>query len=185
MSEVMIHETAEVKSTQIGNDSRIWQFVVIFKNAVIGERVNVCSHCLIENDVVIGNDVTIKSGIQIWDNTVIEDNVHLGANVTFTNDKLPRSKKYKEVWDKTIIETGASIGANATLIAPVKVGKYALIGAGSVITQDIGMFEVWYGNPAKKRGYITQDGELLDLNLKSKETGMNYVFSNNELIAND
>ena len=125
MKNIMIHQLSDVRSTNIGENTRIWQFVVIFKEAEIGADVNICSHCLIENDVKIGNHVTIKSGVQIWDNTVIEDNVHIGANVTFTNDKVPRSKQYKEEWDSIHICEGVSIGAGSTIIAKVKrMGKY-------------------------------------------------------------
>ena len=182
---MFIHNLSDVQSENIGKDTSIWQFVIILPGAIIGENCNICSHCFIENNVTIGNNVTIKSGVQIWDNTVVEDNVHIGANVTFTNDKVPRSKQYKEVWDKTHISKGVSIGANATLVAGITINEYALIGAGSVVTKDIGKHEVWYGNPAKKMGYITEEGKLLDLNLKSKDDNSSFIFKNNKLIPND
>ena len=117
--------------------------------ARIGENCNVCSHCLIENDVVIGNNVTIKSGVQIWDGVRIEDNVFVGPNVTFTNDKFPRSKQYPEKFWQTVLKKGCSIGANSTIVCGITIGENAMIGAGSVVTKDVPANELWLGNPAK------------------------------------
>lgn len=179
------HPTADVQSINIGIKTTIWQFVVILKDAIIGENCNINAHVFIENDVVIGNNVTIKSGVQIWDGIQLEDNVFIGPNVTFTNDLLPRSKQYPASFEKTLVKKGASIGANATIIAGNAIGQYALIGAGAVVTKNINNNEVWVGNPAKKMGYITNDGDLLDLQFVSKQTGITYLFINNELIRND
>lgn len=165
----MIHETALVQTADIGPMTNVWQFVVILPNAIIGNNGNICSHCFIENDVRIGDNVTIKCGVQLWDGITVEDNVFIGPNVTFTNDLYPRSKKYAEEWTKTKVEHGASIGANATIMAGTVIGAFAMIGAGSVVTKDVPKYSLWYGNPAKHRGYVTQDGEILDLNLCSKQ----------------
>ena len=81
-----IHPLSDVKTSHIGEDTRIWQFSVVFENAVIGKNCNICSHTLIENNVKVGNNVTIKSGVFLWDGTVIEDNVFIGPNATFTNE---------------------------------------------------------------------------------------------------
>ena len=129
----MIHKTSEVKTENIGKDTFIWQYCVILKNAVIGSNCNICFNVFIENDVIIGNNVTIKSGVQLWDGVRIKDKVFIGPNVTFTNDIIPRSKIYPEEFKQTIIEDGASIGANATIIAGNTIGRYAMIGAGSVV----------------------------------------------------
>lgn len=107
-----IHPLADVKSKNIGKNTKIWQFCIVFENAVIGENCNICAHVLIENDVVIGDNVTVKSGVQLWDGIRIEDNVFIGPNVTFTNDLYPRSKKYPEKFLQTVVKKGASIGAN-------------------------------------------------------------------------
>lgn len=179
----MIHPSSEVQSKNIGKNTNVWQFVVILKDAIIGESCNINSHVFIENDVLIGDNVTIKSGVQIWDGVELKDNVFIGPNVTFTNDLIPRSKQYPEEFKKTIVRRGASIGANATIIAGNEIGKYALIGAGAVITKSVANNEVWVGNPAKKVGFITNQGELLTLDLISKSTGKQYVFENNKLIA--
>lgn len=148
----MIHPLADVQSSKIGLTTRIWQFVVVLPEAVIGEECNICSHCLIENDVVIGNRVTIKSGVQLWDGLRVEDDVFIGPNVTFTNDKKPRSKKYPTEFERTVIGKGASIGAGAVVLPGLTIGEGAMIGAGSVVTKDVAPFTTVYGNPAKPKG---------------------------------
>ena len=145
----MIHPTSDVKSKNIGENTNIWQFCVVFPKAKIGSNCNICAQVLIENEVVIGNNVTIKSGVQVWDGITIEDDVFIGPNATFTNDLFPRSKNPDWKLAKTTIKKGASIGANATILAGVTIGENAMIGAGSVVTKDVPANTVWYGNPAK------------------------------------
>lgn len=164
-----IHPLANVQTSHIGHGTNVWQFCVILSGAVIGTNCNICAHVLIENDVIIGNNVTIKSGVQLWDGACLEDDVFIGPNVTFTNDLIPRSKVYPQEFAKTIVQKGASIGANSTIIAGNTIGRYALVGAGSVVTSDLPANTVWYGNPAKHKGFITCDGILLDMNKKDKE----------------
>jgi acetyltransferase-like isoleucine patch superfamily enzyme len=161
-----IHCTADVKTSHIGDDTKIWQFCVVFPEATIGSECNVCANVLIENDVKVGDRVTIKSGVQLWNGVTIEDDVFIGPNVTFTNDIVPRSKQYPQEFAKTIVKKGASIGANSTIIAGHTIGEYSLIGAGSVVTKDIPSYTVWYGNPAKCVGTITKDGKIEKYSVK-------------------
>lgn len=149
-----IHELSDVKSSQIGEGTTVWQYVVIFKNAVIGKNCNICAHSLIENDVLIGDNVTVKSGVYLWDGLRIENNVFIGPNATFTNDKFPRSKEYPEKFLQTVIKEGASIGANATILSGIVIGKKAMIGAGAVVTKDVPDNAVVVGNPARVVRYI-------------------------------
>lgn len=145
-----IHPLADVQSTSIGVNTTVWQFCVILKNAVIGSNCNICTQVFIENDVRIGSNVTIKPGVQIWDGMTIEDNVFIGPNATFTNDMKPRSKKYPEKFLRTVIKEGASIGANATILPGITIGENAMIGAGSVVLNDVPSNTLWVGNPARK-----------------------------------
>lgn len=144
-----IHPLSDVQSKNVGVNTRIWQFAIVLENAVIGDECNICSHCFIENDVSIGNRVTIKSGVQLWDGITVYDDVFIGPNVTFANDKRPRSKQYPDEFPKTIIHRGASIGANATILPGITIGENAMIGAGAVVTKNIPPNETWIGNPAK------------------------------------
>lgn len=164
----MIHKLSDVQSTHIGKDTLIWQFCVVLKDAHIGDNCNINANVFIENDVVIGNNVTIKSGVQIWDGLRIEDSVFIGPNVTFTNDFLPRSKQRPDAFLQTTLKKGASIGANSTIIGGITIGEYAMIGAGSVVTKNIGTQELWYGNPAKFKGYVCQCGQKCDTSLQCK-----------------
>lgn len=145
----MIHKFSDCKSVNIGENTNIWQFCVIFPKAKIGDNCNICANVLVENDVVIGDNVTVKSGVQLWDGITVEDNVFIGPNATFTNDLFPRSKNPDWRLQKTVVKKGASIGANATILCGITIGENAMIGAGSVVTKDVPDGEVWYGNPAK------------------------------------
>ncbi len=144
----MIHPLADCQAS-IPESTRVWQFCVILPGAKIGENGNVCSHCFIENDVEVGNNVTIKCGVQLWDGLRVEDDVLIGANVSFTNDRYPRSKQYPATFEKTIIRKGASIGAGSVVLCGVEIGEKAMVGAGSVVTKDVPAGELWVGNPAR------------------------------------
>lgn len=145
---INIHPLSDVKTTEIGDGTSIWQFCVVFAKARIGADCNICAQVLIENDVVIGNNVTIKSGVQLWDGLRVEDNVFIGPNATFANDPFPRSRQqYQRL--TTLIKMGASIGANATILPGVTIGENAMVGAGAVVTQDVPAGVVVMGNPAR------------------------------------
>lgn len=173
----MIHPLSDCKSKHIGEGTNIWQFCVIFPDAIIGNNCNICANVLIENQVKIGNNVTVKSGVQIWDGVTIEDDVFIGPNVTFTNDLVPRSKNVECQEQSTIIRKGASIGANSTIEAGHTIGEYAFIGAGSVVTKDVPDHTVWYGNLAVQHGYITNDGTIIDMDMKDKTGKFFSIFS--------
>lgn len=177
----MIHPLADVRSKQIGSQTQVWQYAVILEGAVIGNYCNINSHTFIENEVNIGDYCTIKSGVYIWDGVVIEDHVFVGPNVTFINDKTPRSKHYSDKFNGARICEGASIGAAATVMSGVKIGKYAMIGAASLVTKDVPDYQLWYGTPAKHVGYVTKSGALLNKELLDEKTLEQYKFINEEL----
>lgn len=151
-----IHPLADVRSSNIGKDTKVWQFSVIFEKARIGENCNICAHTLIENDVVVGSNVTIKSGVFLWDGTRIEDDVFIGPNATFTNDLMPRSKIYPDTFSRILVKKGASIGANATILPGITIGRRAMVGAGAVVTKDIPDGAIVIGNPATITRYIEE-----------------------------
>ena len=176
----MIHSLADVQTIKIGHSTDVWQFSVILAGAVIGENCNVNCHTFIENNVVVGNNVTIKAGVFLWDGIRVEDNVFIGPNVTFTNDKVPKSKQYPNEFQKTVIERNASIGANATILGGIEIGQFALVGASSLVTKNVPPFTIWFGSPAVHKGYITKDGILLNMDLRDKD-GKQYYWINKEL----
>lgn len=151
---------SDIRSLNVGINTRIWQFVVILPNARIGADCNICSHVLIENDVIIGDRVTVKSGVQLWDGLRIEDDVFIGPNVTFTNDLFPRSKQYPKEFAMTTVRTGASIGGGATILPGITIGRGAMVGAGAVVTKSVPDGAVVVGNPARIVRYIEGSDEL-------------------------
>ena len=147
-----IHPLSDVQTENIGEGTRIWQFCVVLPGAQIGSNCNVNAQCLIENDVQIGDRVTIKSGVQLWDGLRVGDDVFIGPNVTFTNDKYPRSRRPPPTFARTELRRGASIGANATILGGVVIGEGAMVGAGSLVTRDVPAGELWMGHPARRHG---------------------------------
>lgn len=147
------HKLADVQSQNIGDGTNIWQFCVVLPDATIGEQCNICSHCFIENDVKIGDRVTVKNGVQLWDGLTIEDDVFIGPNVTFSNDKYPKSKVYPEKFLSTTVQKGASIGAGATILPGVTIGEKVLVAAGAVVTSDVPVNAIVAGVPAVIVGY--------------------------------
>ena len=147
-----IHPLSDVQTVQLGDGTQVWQFCVILAGATIGRACNINAQVFIENDVNIGDRVTVKCGVQLWDGLSVEDDVFIGPNVTFTNDKTPRSKQYPSSFQRIHIGAGASIGANATILGGITIGAGAMIGAGSVVTKDVPAGELWLGNPARSRG---------------------------------
>lgn len=148
-----IHSTADVQSPLIGAATTIWQFVVVLAGARIGSHVNVCAHCFIENEVVIGDRVTIKSGVYLWDGVWLENDVFVGPNVTFTNNKFPRSKAPLAQHPITLVEAGASIGGGAVLLPGITIGRGAMVGAGAVVTKSVPPYAIVTGSPARIIGY--------------------------------
>jgi acetyltransferase-like isoleucine patch superfamily enzyme len=174
------HPTAICDSDNIGEDTRIWAFVHVMKNARIGKDCNICDYCFIENDVIIGNRVTIKNGISVWDGITIEDDVFLGPNCVLTNDLYPRSKMYHSENIRTLIKQGTSVGANATILCGITLGKYCMVGAGAVVTKDVPDFALVIGNPAGFKYWIGKTGEKLSFNkdnFASDSKGGKYKFT--------
>lgn len=162
MSKAVIHPLADVQTEYVGDDTQIWQYSIILKGASIGKNCNINCHTFIENDVMIGDRVTVKSGVYIWDGIKIDDDVFLGPNVTFVNDKYPRSKKYPEKFQSTRIDKFVSIGANATILGGIHIGEYALIGAGAVVTKNVEPYTLVLGNPGRVVGRVNADGTIIE-----------------------
>ena len=169
MSDTYIHPKALVETDQIGTATKIWAFAHIMADVVVGEDCNIGDHVFIESGVRIGDGVTIKNNALIWKGIHIADYVFIGPNVVFTNDLRPRSPRmplFKEQgladWlVETQVEEGASVGANATILAGVVLGKYCMVGAGSVVTRDVEPFTLVVGNPARVVGRVNELGERI------------------------
>ncbi|MCL5073803.1 MAG: N-acetyltransferase [Actinobacteria bacterium] len=154
-----VHDTAIVSSdAKIGNKNKIWVNVQIRENCQIGDDCIISKDVYIDKNVSIGNRCKIQNGVYIYDGVTIGDDVFVGPNVTFTNDKIPRA--FNTAWKitKTQIETGASLGANSTIVCGVKIGEYAMVAAGAVVTKEVQPYSLVVGNPARFMSYICKCG---------------------------
>lgn len=167
---MFIHPSAVVESDTVGQNTRIWGFTHVMKNVLIGENCNVGESCFLESGVKIGSNVTIKNGNMIWDGVVIEDGVFVGPGVFFTNDRYPRSPRLPEAGNRydshdwlvhTKLSYGASIGAGAVILPGVTIGKFAMVGAGAVVSKDVPEYALVIGNPARVHTWVCQCGQPL------------------------
>ena len=165
------HPTALVETDQIGEGTRIWAFVHVLPGAVIGPDCKIGDHVFVETGAVLGRGVTVKNNALVWKGVHLGDYVFVGPGVVFTNDIRPRSaqlvsrgmpERPEAEWlAETFVEEGASIGANATILAGIRIGAYAMIGAGSVVTKTVAPYTLVAGNPARVRGRVDAAGHVL------------------------
>ncbi len=162
-----VHETALVdKGAAIGDDTRVWHWVHICKDAVIGKRCSLGQNVFVGNKVIVGNNVKIQNNVSVYDNVTLEDDVFCGPSMVFTNVFNPRSAiSRKDEYRNTLVKKGATLGANCTIVCGNTVGEYAFIGAGSVVTSNVKPFALMTGVPAKQTGWMSRFGEKLDLPL--------------------
>ena len=158
-----IHETAIIdENVEIGKGTKIWHFSHILENASIGKNCIIGQNVFIGKNVKIGNGVKIQNNVCLFNGVEIRDNVFIGPSVVFTNILNPRAFiDKKSEFLKTLVEEGATIGANCTIICGHTIGKFAFVGAGSVLTKPVKDFELWFGNPAQKRGMVNQSGDII------------------------
>lgn len=165
-----VHPTADVSpKAAIGEGSAIWHFSHVREGATIGRNCILGQGAYIDAGVRIGDSVKIQNGVSVYHGVTLEDGVFCGPHCTFTNDRQPRAinpdgtPKSAEDWSvsSTLVRTGASIGAHATIVSGVTIGRWAMIGAGAVVTRDVPDYGLVYGNPARLRGYVCPCGEKL------------------------
>lgn len=172
MKKVYIHPTAVVdKTANIGEGTKVWHLVHVRENAEIGRNCVLGHSAYVGKGVKIGNCVKLENRATLYQGVKIEDKVFVGPHVTFTNDPYPRS--FSTSWKivETLVREGASIGAGSVVVCGVTIGKYAMIGAGSVVTKDIPSHALAYGNPAEIGGFACKCG----VGLKKAEENREFV----------
>jgi UDP-2-acetamido-3-amino-2,3-dideoxy-glucuronate N-acetyltransferase len=157
------HETAVIdEGSKIGKGTKIWHFSHIMKGSELGENCNIGQNVVISPGVRLGRNVKVQNNVSVYTGVICEDDVFLGPSMVFTNILNPRSAVIrKEQYVKTLVEKGASIGANATIICGNKIGTYAFIGAGAVVTKDVKPYALVVGNPARQTGWMSEFGHKL------------------------
>ena len=158
------HETAVIdEGAVIGEGTKIWHFSHIMTGSTIGQSCSIGQNVVISPEVIIGNRVKIQNNVSVYTGVVCEDDVFLGPSCVFTNVINPRSAiSRKDQFKQTIVERGASIGANATIVCGNRIGTYAMIGAGAVVTKDVASYALVVGNPARQIGWVSEYGHRLD-----------------------
>jgi UDP-2-acetamido-3-amino-2,3-dideoxy-glucuronate N-acetyltransferase len=168
-SSYFVHESSYVdQPASIGTGTRIWHFSHVMKNCSIGERCNIGQNVVVSPDVVIGNNVKIQNNVSVYTGCILEDDVFCGPSMVFTNVVNPRSHVLRrDEYKTTLVRRGASMGANSTIVCGITIGRYAFIGAGSVVTRDVPDYALMYGNPAKIRGWMCNCGIKLPLGVST------------------
>ena len=157
------HETAVIdQDCSIGEGTKIWHFSHIMPTAILGERCNLGQNVVVSPGVVLGNNVKVQNNVSIYTGVICEDDVFLGPSMVFTNILNPRSAVVRrDQYVETRVEKGASIGANATIVCGNIIGRFALIGAGSVVTKPVPAYALIVGNPGKQIGWVSEYGHRL------------------------
>jgi len=181
------HETAVIDDgCQIGKGTKIWHFSHIMSGCIIGEHCNIGQNVVVSPGVMLGNNVKVQNNVSIYTGVICEDDVFLGPSMVFTNIINPRSAIIRrDKYEKTVVEKGATIGANATIVCGNNIGKFAFIGAGSVVTKNVPAYALMVGNPARQTGWMSEYGHKLSFDKDGiatcPESNMKYILKNNSV----
>jgi UDP-2-acetamido-3-amino-2,3-dideoxy-glucuronate N-acetyltransferase len=187
MKDYFAHETAVIdEGVEIGDGTRIWHFSHIMTGCKIGENCNLGQNVVISPDVVLGNNIKVQNNVSIYTGVICEDDVFLGPSMVFTNVINPRSAVVRrDKYIKTVVEKGATIGANATIVCGNKIGKFAFIGAGAVVTSEVLSYALVVGNPSRQVGWMSEYGHRLKFNSEGlaicPESGDEYRLNDNRV----
>jgi acetyltransferase-like isoleucine patch superfamily enzyme len=163
------HPLALIDSDEIGDHTRVWAFAHVLKGARVGCNCNIGEHSFIEGDATLGNNVTVKNGVSVWAGVTVEDNCFLGPHCVFTNDMNPRAyiKKGPEALLPTLVKANSTIGANAVIVCGNTIGRFAFVGAGSVVIRDVLEYAMVVGNPARQIGWMCECAAKLPMKVSA------------------
>lgn len=180
---VFVHPSAVVDTgVEVGDGTKIWHFCHVLSGTKLGPRCILGQNVMIGPRVVIGAGCKIQNNVSIYEAVTLEDDVFCGPSCVFTNVLTPRAfVERKSEFLPTVVRKGASIGANATIVCGVTIGRYALIGAGAVVTRDVRDHEIVVGNPARAAGWVSASGDILDDTLVCPRTGDRYMLADSGL----
>lgn len=184
-----VHETAIVDDgAEIGERSRVWQWVHVCGGAKIGKGVSLGQNVFVGNKVVIGDQCKIQNNVSVYDNVTLEEGVFCGPSMVFTNVYNPRSLvERKDEYRDTLIKKGVTLGANCTIVCGITIGEFAFVGAGAVVNKDVPPYALVVGVPAKQIGWMSEYGEKLDLPLSGsfeticENTGQKYQLKDGQI----
>ncbi|MCE1164427.1 MAG: N-acetyltransferase [Bacteroidetes bacterium] len=182
-----VNEHAVVdENVEIGEGTKIWHFAHVQSGSKIGKKCILGQNVNIGNNVTIGNFVKIQNNVSVYEGVELEDYVFCGPSMVFTNILNPRSKYPQvgaEFYIKTLIKEGASLGANSTVVCGVTIGRFAFVGAGTVVTKDVPDFALVVGNPSRIKGWYSEAGKKLVFDENGtafcEKSGKKYKLENN------
>lgn len=185
---IFIHPSAVIdEGARIGAGTRIWHFCHLMPASIVGENCTIGQNVFIDNNAVIGNRVKIQNNVSVYNGVELEDEVFLGPSVVFTNVINPRSFiERKDEFKKTRVKKGATIGANATILCGNGIGRYAMVGAGAVVTKPVPDHALVTGIPARQTGWVSRAGQKLAFDSQGlaqcPQTGETYKLADNQVI---
>lgn len=187
MSNYFVHESAVIDDgVSVGAGTKIWHFCHILSGSRIGEKCIVGQNVMIGPEVSIGDGCKIQNNVSLYKGVTLEEDVFCGPSCVFTNVLTPRAfVERKDAFSPTLVRRGATIGANATIVCGVTIGRFAMIGAGAVVTGDVADHALVVGNPARRIGWVSHTGERLGDDLKCPVTGEKYRETGDGLTHDD
>lgn len=177
-----VHESAYVDdNVEIGEDTKIWHFSHIIEGTRIGKNCSIGQNVMIGPEVTVGDNCKLQNNVSLYRGVNLESGVFCGPSCVFTNVLNPRAEvERKSEFRPTQVRKGATIGANATIVCGNELGEYCMIGAGAVVTKDVPAFALMIGMPARRKGWVSRAGEILDKSLICPRTGEEYKLTDDE-----
>jgi UDP-2-acetamido-3-amino-2,3-dideoxy-glucuronate N-acetyltransferase len=187
LKEYFAHETALIdEPVEIGAGSKIWHFSHVMSGVKMGKGCNLGQNVFVGSNVVLGNNVKVQNNVSLYEGITCEDDVFLGPSMVFTNIRNPRSGVVRKgMYVNTYLEQGVTVGANATIVCGIRLGKYAFIGAGAVVTKDVPAYALLVGNPARRLGWMSEYGHRLEFDENGlatcPESGQQYQLADGQV----